>query len=167
VPVLASSIGAVLAASSLLVARTAPVEPLERAAAPTSIPSPPTPPTSLPAAETTSPAATVLPLPAVRPTGPCLRTPGQCRRLTITGSIFGALAAAAIGTGVGLVVKPDQEIPDQPAFLESYEPAGVVLIGMGVGVLLTGVLMIIAGRRAHRLGLDGTSVRRPAFGARF
>lgn len=106
-------------------------------------------------------ASTETPVDAPAPRGPCLRTPGQCRQLTITGSVFVGLSAAAIATGIGLRVRPNEPIDGKPAFESSTHPPGVMLIGMGAGVLITGVLMLIAGRRAHRLASGQASAAAP------
>jgi hypothetical protein len=96
----------------------------------------------------------------------CFRTRGQCRRLSIMGIVFAGIGTAAVATGIGLMQMPNEAIADEPAYELSYEPPGVVSIGMGIGVLVTGVLMIIAGQRAYKLGLDAKQVRRPALGGR-
>jgi len=82
------------------------------------------------------------------------------------GIIFASIGTAAVATGIGLLQMPNEAIPDEPAYELSYEPPGVVSIGMGIGVLVTGALMIIAGQRAHKLGLDAKQVRRRALGGR-
>jgi hypothetical protein len=96
----------------------------------------------------------------------CFRTRGQCRRLSIMGIIFASIGTAAVATGIGLLQMPNEAIADEPAYELSYEPPGVVSIGMGIGVLVTGALMIIAGQRAHKLGLDAKQVRLRALGGR-
>lgn len=90
----------------------------------------------------------------------CFHERGQCRQLSILGIVFGTVGLASIGTGIGLLQKPNESIDDEPAYEISYEPPGVVAIGMGIGVLVTGILMIVAGQRAHKLGLDASARRR-------
>jgi hypothetical protein len=117
-----------------------------------------TPPPPEPEPERSPPAPLVAPatLPVVAPTPPgsCWERRSQCRSLSITGIVAGALGLAAIGTGVGLALQPDEPIPDMPAYLESTRPVGAVALGMGIGVVVTSMLMILAGRRAHKLGLE-------------
>jgi hypothetical protein len=126
-----------------------------------------TAPAPAPAAQPPAPTAvTPEPAPTSPPPGPvatnCWERRSQCRSLSITGIVAGSLGLAAIGTGVGLMVRPDEPIPDRPAFQKSTRPVGVVSLGMGIGVVVTAALMIIAGRRAHRLGLDPADRRTEA-----
>ena len=89
-----------------------------------------------------------------RPQRECWTTKSQCRQLSITGIILGSLGLAATATGTALVLLPPKAIEDEPAYEMSTQPPGVVAIGMGIGVLITGVLMIVAGQRGWKLGLD-------------
>lgn len=120
-----------------------------------------------PAPEPKAPAAAPAPAAPAPSSKSCFRRRGQCRQLSILGIVFGTVGLASIGTGIGLMQKPNEAIADDPAYEISYEPPGVVAIGMGVGVLVTGVLMIIAGQRAHKLGLDGKSAQRRRGGWRW
>lgn len=98
--------------------------------------------------------ATATPPPVDLPASRCWEPRSQCRTLSITGIVAGALGIAAVGVGAGLMARPDKELPNMPAFQESTRPVGVVALGMGIGVVVTSMLMILAGRRAHKLGLD-------------
>ncbi len=112
---------------------------------------PPAPTTSRPVRKTGPSDPSPGPLP---PTGTCWHTQSQCRSLSITGVVTGALGLAGVGTGIGLLLRPDEPMADMPAFQHSTKPPGVVILGMGIGVVVTGALMILAGQRAWKLGAD-------------
>lgn len=74
----------------------------------------------------------------------------SCQRMTVVGIVVGTLGLAAVGTGVGLLVKEDEVIPESPTFITSTRPAGVVTVTLGAGVTLTAVLMLVASHRGYK-----------------
>gem|GEM_PF-3818017 len=82
-----------------------------------------------------------------------------CRNLMIAGLVLGTLGLAAVGTGAGLVATPNKAIPGEPAYEISYEPPGVVLMGMGIGMLGTAILMLIAGRKRTHARTSAATAR--------
>ncbi len=74
----------------------------------------------------------------------------RCRGMTIAGIVTSTLGLAALGTGIGLLVAPDSPIPDEPAYVTSTRPAGLVSVTIGAGVTLTAALMLVAARQAYR-----------------
>jgi hypothetical protein len=74
----------------------------------------------------------------------------SCRQLTITGTVLGSLGLAAVASGIGLLVKPDEVIEDEPAFVTSTHPPGLIATTLGTGVVITSVLMLIAAHRGAR-----------------
>lgn len=88
---------------------------------------------------------------ARRPGWGCEESPKECRAISIAGIVLTTLGVAAIGTGAGLLAKPNQSIPGEPAFERAYRPAGGVAITAGAVVTLGGILMLVSGRlRARR-----------------
>jgi hypothetical protein len=122
------------------------------AGTPASAPGGSPPPPAVPAGASQFGGSTPAPAPGK---GSCLRArKSQCRQLTIMGTLAQVLGVGAVGTGVALMFRPSEPLPDLPAYERSSRPPGIVLVGMGVGITLTGVLMLVAGRRAWKLGLD-------------
>jgi hypothetical protein len=76
--------------------------------------------------------------------------------------VFGTIGLAAIVTGLVLGQIPNEPFAGEPAYELSYRPPAVVSIGMGSGVLVTGILMVIAGQRAFALQPNRRQARRPA-----
>ncbi|MFO7565719.1 MAG: hypothetical protein R6X02_23960 [Enhygromyxa sp.] len=74
----------------------------------------------------------------------------SCRRMTVAGIVVGTFGLAAVGTGIGLLVKRDEVIPESPTFVTSTRPAGVVIVTLGAGVTLTAVLMLVAAHRGYK-----------------
>jgi hypothetical protein len=74
----------------------------------------------------------------------------SCRRMTVAGIVVGTVGLAALGTGIGLLVKPDEVIPESPTFVKSTRPPGVVTVTIGAGVTLTAVLMLVAAHRGYK-----------------
>lgn len=91
--------------------------------------------------------------PAAPPASPsdrrCLAT-RRCAGMRIGGGLVGGLGLAAVATGIGLLVQPDEVIPERPAFVTSTRPAGLATLTLGVGVTLTAVLILVASRSAER-----------------
>ncbi|MBC7976279.1 MAG: hypothetical protein H7138_15005 [Myxococcales bacterium] len=65
-----------------------------------------------------------------------------CRQRTISGAVLTAVGIAALGSGIGLMPLDDKAISDSPAFLRTYRPAGVVLIGAGILAVTMGAVLI-------------------------
>ena len=77
----------------------------------------------------------------------------SCRRMTASGIVVTGLGLAAAGTGLALALRPDQVIPERPAFVISTRSPGVSAATIGAGLAVAGALMIIAGQRgAYRPG---------------
>jgi hypothetical protein len=107
------------------------------------------PPPTLTAAPDSSAAADPIPAPLVRDRLGC-DGKQTCRRMTVAGIVVGSLGLAALGTGIGLVVKPDEIVPERPTFVTSTRPAGLVTLTLGAGVTLTAVLMLIAAHKGYK-----------------
>ncbi|HLT40811.1 MAG TPA: hypothetical protein VK034_31255 [Enhygromyxa sp.] len=73
-----------------------------------------------------------------------------CRRMTVAGIVIGTLGLAAVGTGIGLLVKRDEVLPAAPTYVTSTRPAGLVALTIGAGVSLTAVLMLVAAHRGYK-----------------
>ena len=121
-----------------------------RTAQPVALPEPAAP-TTTPTTTTSAPPpkidrADVLPGEPADPSAGCWATKGQCRQLTITGIVLTSLGAASVIAGGALYAIPNKPYPGQPAFEKSYRPVGVMMMAMGVGIVVTGALMIIAGK---------------------
>ena len=86
-----------------------------------------------------------------RPGWACEAAAKECRAISIAGIVLTTLGVAAIGTGIGLTVRPNESIAGEPAFERSYAPAGAATIGAGAVVAIGGILMLVSGRiRARR-----------------
>jgi hypothetical protein len=148
----------------------------EPAPAPETAPSPAPETVTETVTETASPPAPTLtstddppePL-AVAPTRDRLGCAGKpaCRRMTIAGIVVGTLGLAAVGTGIGLLVTPDEVIPERPTFVTSTRPAGLVTLTLGAGVTLTAVLMLIAAHKGYKQRGEQARVVPFAGGLRF
>ncbi len=80
---------------------------------------------------------------------PCMAD-RRCRAMRLSGIAVGVLGLAAVGTGIGLVARPDQVLVDSPAFVTSTHPPGLVVLTLGIGVTLTAVLVLVASRQTRR-----------------
>lgn len=131
---------------------------LEPPAAPP-LPEPPAPAPPAP------PATATLPGPEVEPEGPVppaeprvdphherlgCQGSASCVRLSATGIAFGSVAVASIVGGVVLYTRPDEVLADEPAYVESTRPPGVVLMTIGTGVAMSSALMLVAAYRGAR-----------------
>ena len=84
-----------------------------------------------------------------------------CQQLTIAGTSIGTVSLAALGSGVALLVRPNQTIPEEPAYTLSFHPAGWVLTTLGTGLLASAVMLVIAGRKhGQRAVADTRSTKR-------
>lgn len=82
----------------------------------------------------------------------------SCRKMSIAGIVVGSLGLAAVGVGIGLLVRPDEVLVDQPIFVKSTHPAGLVAVTIGAGVALTSALMLGAAHKGYKQG-SGKSAR--------
>lgn len=93
------------------------------------------------------------PEPAAQPLESPPAPPARCRssrscvRMNAAGISVGSIGLAGIAAGVVLLVLPDEVDPDQPIYVSSTRPAGLVTLTLSAGVALTSVLMLIAARR--------------------
>ncbi|PRP94741.1 hypothetical protein ENSA5_40640 [Enhygromyxa salina] len=114
------------------------------------------------AASTTTPAA-----PVVRDRLACEGSKA-CRRMTISGIVVGSLGVIGVGLGIGLLLKPDQVLPDQPTYITSTHPPGLVTLTVAAGVTLTSVLMLVAAHKGYKdLPDEQARVRMTPSGLRF
>lgn len=74
----------------------------------------------------------------------------SCRNMSIAGIVVGSLGLIAIGSGIGLLVRPDQVVPEQPIFVNSTHPPGLVAVTIGTGVVLTSALMLGAAHKGYK-----------------
>jgi hypothetical protein len=131
--------------------------PIMVGAAPDAEPTPADAPDRAPATKKRAAAAPVL----VRapPPGPCLKTPGQCRKLAITGISLSAVGTAVLGVGIGFSVAPDWPDPDEPVYNRTLQPIGAVLVAAAVTLLVTGATMILAARASHKRARKGARTK--------
>jgi hypothetical protein len=74
----------------------------------------------------------------------------SCRRMSVAGIVVGSLGLIAVGSGVGLLVRPDEVLPEQPIFVNSTHPPGLVAVTIGTGVVLTAALMLGAAHKGYK-----------------
>lgn len=74
----------------------------------------------------------------------------SCRRMSAAGIVVGSLGLIAVGAGIGLLVRPDQVVPEQPIFVHSTHPPGLVAVTIGTGVVLTSALMLGAAHKGYK-----------------
>lgn len=74
----------------------------------------------------------------------------SCRRMSIAGIVVGSLGLVAVGAGVGLLVRPDEVLPEQPINVNSTHPPGLVAVTIGTGVVLTAALMLGAAHKGYK-----------------
>ena len=89
------------------------------------------------------------PAPAVRDRLGC-KGSKACTKMSIAGIVVGTFGLAAVGTGIGLVVKRDEVIPESPTYVTSTRPAGTVTLTIGAGITLTAVLMLVAAHKGYK-----------------
>lgn len=87
-----------------------------------------------------------------------------CRNMTVAGIVLGSLALVGVGTGAGLMVRPNRVLEDQPTLVHSTRPAGLVTVTISSALTVTAVLMIIAARKGYaqqtaRVQLTPTGLR--------
>jgi hypothetical protein len=74
----------------------------------------------------------------------------SCRRMSIAGIVVGSLGLVAVGVGVGLLVNPDEVVPEQPIYVNTTRPPGLVAVTIGTGVVLTSALMLGAAHKGYK-----------------
>jgi hypothetical protein len=74
----------------------------------------------------------------------------SCRRMSIAGIVVGSLGLIAIGSGIGLLVRPDEVVAEQPIFVKTSHPPGLVAVTIGTGVVLTSALMLGAAHKGYK-----------------
>jgi hypothetical protein len=70
--------------------------------------------------------------------------------MSIAGIVVGSLGLVAIGAGIGLLVNPDEVLPDQPIYVNTTHPPGLVAVTIGTGVVLTSALMLGAAHKGYK-----------------
>lgn len=73
-----------------------------------------------------------------------------CYRMTVTGIVLGSLGLVGVGTGAGLLARPDVINPELPIYMTSSRPAGLVTLTVSAGVTVTAILMIVAARKGYK-----------------
>jgi hypothetical protein len=92
----------------------------------------------------------------------------SCRRMSAAGIVVGSLGLIAVGAGVGLLVRPDEVVPEQPIFVNSTHAPGLVAVTIGTGVVLTSALMLGAAHKGYKQRPDESArVRVGPTGLRF
>jgi hypothetical protein len=92
----------------------------------------------------------------------------SCRRMSIAGIVVGSLGLVAVGAGIGMLVRPDEVLPEQPIFVSSTHPPGLVAVTIGTGVVLTAALMLGAAHKGYKQRPDESArVRVGPTGLRF
>jgi hypothetical protein len=74
----------------------------------------------------------------------------SCRRMSIAGIVVGSLGLITVGAGIGLLVNPDEVVPEQPIFVNTTHPPGLVAVTIGTGVVLTAALMLGAAHKGYK-----------------
>ena len=70
--------------------------------------------------------------------------------MSIAGIVVGSLGLIAVGAGIGLLVRPDEVVPEQPIFVNTTHPPGLVAVTIGTGVVLTSALMLGAAHKGYK-----------------
>jgi outer membrane biosynthesis protein TonB len=73
-----------------------------------------------------------------------------CRKMSVAGIVVGSLGLVSIGVGVGLLVRPDEVVPESPTFVKSTHPPGLVAVTIGTGIALTSALMLGAAHKGYK-----------------
>ncbi len=73
-----------------------------------------------------------------------------CRKMSIAGIVVGSLGLVAVGVGVGLLVNPDEVVPNSPTLVKTTHPPGLVAVTIGTGVALTSALMLGAAHKGYK-----------------
>lgn len=100
-----------------------------------------------PAVEGPAPPPAVTPPPP--PAGLCHGS-RPCKRLVVLAAVTGGLGLATIISGAVVASQPIRIDRADPTTAITYRPAGTAVLAIGVGVLVTGVLMALAATRASR-----------------
>lgn len=74
----------------------------------------------------------------------------SCRQLTVTGTVLGSLGVISVAAGIGLFVRDDVVLDDEPAYATSTKPPGLIALTLGSGIVITSVLMLIAAHRGYK-----------------
>lgn len=94
----------------------------------------------------------------------------SCRRMTVAGIVVGSLGLVGVGVGIGLLVNDDRVVPEQPIYVNSTHPPGLVAVTICSGLALTSVLMLVAAHKGYKeddRSASRTRVRVSAGGLRF
>jgi ABC-type cobalamin transport system permease subunit len=70
--------------------------------------------------------------------------------MSIAGIVVGSLGLIAVGAGIGLLVNPDEVVAEQPIFVNTTHPPGLVAVTIGSGVALTAALMLGAAHKGYK-----------------
>ena len=87
--------------------------------------------------------------------------------MSSAGIVVGSLGLIAIGTGIGLLVNRDEVLPDNPIFVHTTHPPGLVAVTIGTGVVLTSALMLGAAHKGYKKANETSRVQLGPTGLRF
>lgn len=80
----------------------------------------------------------------------CFPARARCFRLTSIGIASASFGLAALAGGIALIALPERPYAGEPAFLKSYRAPGIGVAVAGATVLVTGIVLILAGHASHR-----------------
>jgi hypothetical protein len=91
----------------------------------------------------------------------------SCRKMSIAGIVVGSLGLISVGAGIGLLVNRDEVVPEQPIFVSTTRPPGLVAVTIGTGVVLTSALMLGAAHKGYKQPDETARVQIGPTGLRF
>ncbi|MCH9688812.1 MAG: hypothetical protein K0V04_45690 [Deltaproteobacteria bacterium] len=80
----------------------------------------------------------------------CMAEKRRCWQLSVGGIAAASVGFGMLATGIGFTQAPTFPVPEEPISDRSLRPPGIVLATFGGVALVTGVVMIIAGRVSYK-----------------